>query len=232
MRLAIVIVADVAKRVVVLGGRRFPAFLAVVGGWLVHRAGSDDDETIVHGAGAPARETPVVSSHADPKPAQAVEHEGPAPKGLRRIGRPARDRLLGMIRAARRRRAAKRRAGETAPAEGPASFAEGATSADPRVQKAYIRSRVGERVPLARECYDQFLERAPDTQGRGTAPFTIEGEPGVGGVGTSERDEATMTIHDPEFAACVQETRFAIEVDPPPAGGEVRVISPFEFRPG
>ena len=50
-------------------------------------------------------------------------------------------------------------------------------------------------------------------------------------MGSSEIDEETTTIRDPEFAECIQETRYAIEVDPPPAGGEVRVVFPFEFRP-
>ena len=230
MRLATV--AEVAKLAAVLGTGLSAAFLAALVGWLVHRAGSDD-ETIVDGAGAPARETPVEPPRADPKPTTAVVRDGAAPKGPRRIGRRARDRLLGMIRAARRRRAAQGWTGEPEPAEGADPFAGSAPGANPRMDKAYIRSRVKELVPLIRECYDQALERAPDTRGRVTVQFTIEGEPGVGGVvGSSEIDGEKTTIRDPEFAECIQETMYTIELDPPPAGGEVRVIFPFEFTPG
>jgi len=62
--------------------------------------------------------------------------------------------------------------------------------------------------------------------------FTIEGEPGVGGVvGDSEIDPDKSTLADPQMRECVQETMYGLEIDPPRDGGTVRVTYPFMFAP-
>ncbi len=99
------------------------------------------------------------------------------------------------------------------------------------IEKEYIRSSVRELIPLLVECYEEGLARDPKLGGSLVVDFTIEGEPGVGGVvGESAIDAAGSTLTDPAVSECVQETMFAIEIEPPAGGGVVQVRYPFEFR--
>jgi hypothetical protein len=98
------------------------------------------------------------------------------------------------------------------------------------VDKAYIRRAVRELIPLLRDCYDQGLERDPKLAGTVTVDFTIEGEPAVGGViGHSAIDPAGTALPDAAARECIQETMYALEIDPPADGGVVTVRYPFAF---
>jgi len=176
------------------------------------------------------------------RPAAAAAGSGSAPRAtasapppssgaprsrVRRLEDPAaRAEILRQVRAVHARRgvpaAAPSSSGTTpAPALPPA----------PTLEKEYIRASVRALIPLIVECYEQGLARDPTLGGSIIVDFTIEGEPGVGGVvGESAIDAQGSTLTDPEVRECVQETMFGIEIDPPAGGGVVQVRYPFEFR--
>lgn len=81
------------------------------------------------------------------------------------------------------------------------------------------------------DCYKQARIAHPTLSGVLVVNFTIEGEPGVGGVVTKSAIDPTSEIEDPDFGQCVEQTMFAIEIDPPANGGTVNVTFPFTFRP-
>ena len=99
------------------------------------------------------------------------------------------------------------------------------------MDKQYIRGAVKEIVPMLSECYEEGLERNPKLAG-GTVvvEFTIEGEPGVGGlVGESKIDPKATSLGDDAVLQCIQETMYALKIDPPTNGGIVQVRYPFAF---
>jgi hypothetical protein len=199
--------------------------LVVAGGatWLVAR---DRD----HHPSAAATAAPATTM--TPRSPLATPAESPGPPHVRRL-RDAAERaaLVEQIRIARTQRAAA--APRTAPSAAPAAAASsGPAPALPEsvVDKAYIRRAVRELIPLLRDCYDQGLERDPELAGTVVVDFTIEGEPGVGGViGHSAIDPAGTTLSDAAARECIQETMYALEIDPPADGGVVTVRYPFEF---
>lgn len=149
----------------------------------------------------------------------------PEPAMVRRIDPATRAARLEAIRRARRPSAAgggRRPAGK----EPPPALA----SAEGDLEKEYIRDAVQGLIPLLAECYQQGLERDPALAGRVTVDFTIEGEPEVGGV-VGESSIRTSSIDDPAVLECIQETMYALEIEPPSGGGVVQVTYPFEFRP-
>ena len=191
--------------------------------WLVTRERS-------HDAGAVATIAPATPTAAPgPSPTIPTEPSG-APLHVRRLRDPAeRTALVEQIRLARMQRAVAPRPAPGAP---PAAASSGPAPAlpEPVVDKAYIRRAVRELLPLLRDCYDQGLERDPKLAGTVTVEFTIEGEPGVGGViGRSAVDPAATTLADAGARECMQETLYALEIDPPADGGVVTVRYPFAF---
>ncbi|MBA3541455.1 MAG: hypothetical protein H0T79_17720, partial [Deltaproteobacteria bacterium] len=50
-----------------------------------------------------------------------------------------------------------------------------------------------------------------------------------GVVGESAIDATQSDLADPAVRECIQETMFAIEIDPPTSGGIVKVSYPFAF---
>ncbi len=107
------------------------------------------------------------------------------------------------------------------------------------VDPNYLGERVREDfLPMAKACYEQFLERAPGQQGRVVMRFVILGNPHVGGVvDEAELDGADGGMGDggtgdPEFATCLRESMMAMAFRPPPESGRVDVTFPFTFRPG
>lgn len=81
------------------------------------------------------------------------------------------------------------------------------------IDKAYIRRSVRELLPLLQDCYDQGLQRDPKLAGTVVVDFTIEGEPGVGGViGHSAIDDAASSLSDVATRECIQETMYALEI--------------------
>ena len=191
--------------------------------WLVTR--ERDHHPSVAATIAPARTTAA----AGPPLATPIEPSGPALHVRRLRDAGERTTLVEQIRLARNQRAAAPR---PAPSAAPAAASSGPTPAlpEPVVDKAYIRRAVRELLPLLRDCYDQGLERDPKLAGTVTVEFTIEGEPGVGGViGRSAIDPAGTTLADAAARECIQETMYGLEIDPPADGGVVTVRYPFAF---
>ncbi len=90
---------------------------------------------------------------------------------------------------------------------------------------------MGGLLPMIVDCYTQARANTPTLAGTLVVNFTIEGEPGVGGlVSESAIEEESSDILDAGLAECVQETMFALEIEPPTNGGIVRVTYPFTFR--
>jgi RNA polymerase sigma factor (sigma-70 family) len=153
-----------------------------------------------------------------------------APKRLhveRLPDKAARATLLAAIEQAR-----KQRASTTTAAAGGASAAPSLPSEVDDYDKQYIRSAVKEIIPLLMECYEQGLERDPKLEGRILVEFTIDGEPDVGGiVSSSAIDPKESTLADNAARECMQETMYALKIDPPTNGGTVNVRYPFIFAP-
>ncbi|MGE5186379.1 MAG: sigma-70 family RNA polymerase sigma factor [Acidobacteriota bacterium] len=101
---------------------------------------------------------------------------------------------------------------------------------DGDLDREYIRSAVHELLPLLQECYEHALERDPQLAGSVVVNFTIEGEPGVGGVVSDSAIDDRSTLTDPDMRECMQQTMYALEIDPPANGGTVQVTYPFVFK--
>lgn len=202
------------------------AGLAVIGAllwFLVFRDRSPS--TITAPATGSSTTTPKATTAEAPDPAQATPtRSGSAarPKA-EKLSRERRDALLAQIRDAR---AKKQPSGSPPP---PAASSE--PPAEGTLDRAYIKAAVQEIVPLLLECYTSGLDRdAKLGAGSVVVDFTIEGEQAVGGViGESQIVADKTEIADPEFRQCIQETMYALAIDPPPNGGVVRVTYPFMF---
>jgi len=191
------------------------ATLAVAGGaiWMGTRASADDKRPSASSA------TAASETRADGTKSMVHKLQNPA------MQRPA---LLASIRLAQHRRLI------SAPATSPTTATPRpsllAPDADGDFDKDYIRSCVRELIPLLVECYEDGLLRDKKIEGTVMVEFTIEGEPGVGGVvGESKIDEKESTLTDPQVRECIQQTMYALEIDPPVNGGKVLVRYPFTF---
>ena len=152
----------------------------------------------------------------------------PPPSHVRRLQSAAeRTALVAQIRAARQQRAAAMPHATTAQTT---TATPAPALPESTVDKAYIRRSVRELLPLLTDCYAQGLQRDPKLAGTVVVDFTIEGEPGVGGViGHSAIDAAESSLSDTATRECIQETMYALEIDPPADGGVVTVHYPFAF---
>ena len=157
-----------------------------------------------------------------------------------RLDKPARDALVAAIRDARSKRMAglggaassTSSSSSSSSSTGTRSSAPALPDEDGDLDKAYIRSAMQELIPLLVECYNDGLTRDPKLAGSVVVDFTVEGEPGVGGViGDSAIDPKESDLPDPAVRECIQETMYALEIDPPKNGGTVRVHYPFTFHP-
>jgi hypothetical protein len=146
--------------------------------------------------------------------------------------------ILAAIEAARdhrqagsaRRPAAPGSSPTSGPASGPAS---GPTSGSGSATVLDIINRTGDDSSWAKrslatlntllgECYDQARAEHPELAGTLTLMFTIAGEPDVGGLLKQVQiieDRSTLT--QPALRECMQESLYALELDPPPVGIEV-----------
>jgi RNA polymerase sigma factor (sigma-70 family) len=191
------------------------ASLAALGGgalWLGTRATAQPTTTsppAVHAAAQPA--SLHVQRIADPKQRAALRET---------------------IRLAREHRAAAASAAPPAAQSGWRTMGETpALPADGDLDKDYVREAVRELIPLIAECYEEGVSRNGMLAGTIVEHFTIEGEPGVGGViSDSQVDPDQSTITDPTVRECIQETMYGLQIDPP-ASGKVEVTYPFSFRP-
>jgi len=209
---AIFVMSGTHKLVVVL------VALVVAAGatWFVTRA-RDSHTSVAAPATPPARSAgPAEPSSAPPRP------------HVRRLQSPAeRTALVEQIRAARQARAAA--SPHATPAQ-PTAATPAPALPESTIDKAYIRRSVRALLPMLQDCYEQGLQRDPKLAGTVVVDFTIEGEPGVGGViGHSAIDDAASSLSDVATRECIQETMYALEIDPPADGGVVTVKYPFAF---
>jgi hypothetical protein len=170
---------------------------------------------------------PAIGSASASAPAGSSGTKPPARSPVRRLADPSkRQDMLEAIRKAAQKRMGTSATGGSTPqsATPPPTLPEGPDA------KEYIRTSVRALIPLLVECYNEALERDPKLGGTMVVDFTIEGEPDVGGViGDSAIADTESTIKDPTMRECIQQTMYAIEIDPPAAGGTVKVRYPFEF---
>ena len=147
----------------------------------------------------------------------------------------ARTALLERIRQAKQRRVAapdaaisgRHERGAVASAMSPE---EKTDDEDDDPDRDYIQLSVEGIAPLLAQCYEQGREREPGLAGLIVVDFTIEGEPGVGGLVTqSTVDPKESDIRDDGVRECIQESLYAIEIEPPTNGGVVTVHYPFRF---
>lgn len=154
-------------------------------------------------------------------------------------GREPREQLLQAIHSAQQQRLAVAAHAAASPPAQPSrtealhtqsSTTDDNDSSDP--DEDYIQGAMTGLLPLIVDCYKQARTTHPDLAGTLVVNFTIEGEPGIGGLVTeSTVDSNHSEIKDPALSECVQETMFALEIDPPSNGGTVHVTYPFTFRP-
>ena len=176
----------------------------------------------------------AATPHASPAPHTTASGSAGSLHVQRLPDRAAHDHLLAQIRDARARRVAAQPALPASPASSwssspSSSFGPAPALADDDPDRAYIRAAVQELLPMITECYTHALDRDPKAAGDLVVNFTIEGEPGVGGVvGDSAIDPEQSTLADPDMRECVQETMYGLEIDPP-RNGTVHVTYPFHF---
>ncbi len=188
------------------------------------------------------------ASRADHQPAQATAPPGPGEHaGTSRATEPARDKrpgtvrvrklasraahdqLVAAIRRANQHRVATAPATATSPRPQP-PLVGSADADDDDPDKDYVQEAMKGLLPMIVDCYKQARETTPTLAGKLVVHFTIEGDPDTGGVVTeSSIDPEQSEILDPGLAECVEETMFALEIDPPANGGTVQVTYPFTF---
>ena len=201
-----------AKKVVIAG-----AAVVLAGGaiWLGTRADADHAKPVAGKAAPPSAAREAGEKHM-----------------VHRLANPAVERppLVEAIRRAQQ----LRRAAAAAPALSASSSGTPPPSL-PRddngdIDKQYIRAAVKELIPMLQGCYETGLLSNAKLAGKVLIEFTIEGEPDVGGVvGDSKVDPAETTLNDASVLECLQETMYALEIEPPASGGRVVVRYPFEF---
>lgn len=113
-----------------------------------------------------------------------------------------------------------------------AALAPSSPAATDPIDPIYVRAAVKDIVPLLAECFDRALERDAKLAGTVVVKFTIVGEPSVGGMIDDSAIKADgTTIDDAQMRECVQETMYAIRIDPPQHGVIIEVEYPFAFSP-
>ncbi len=173
--------------------------------------------------------SPAIATATSPSPDKQDSTARGRPPAVRRLASPdARAQLLQAIRMAQQRRAGAATASGTRPAPPPAITDEDLGDMD----REYIRDSVQALLPMIVECYQAALETEPTLAGALVVNFTIEGEPNVGGLVTeSSINDEKSEIRNESMRECLQETMFALEIDPPTNGGTVKVTYPFTFSP-
>jgi hypothetical protein len=186
---------------------------------------------------APARDGAAVATERAPTPPEPAPAPGGEPvvdaDAPRRLDAVARDRLLADIRAARIRRltAAARTTGpDRGGAGGGSDGADQAT--DEEAKREVIREAMQDLIPLVTDCYNEALAASPALQGEITVEFVIDAEPDVGGLVSGSRVvEADPEIDHPGLRECVQETMYALEIEPPEHAAHDTFRYPFLFAP-
>ncbi|MGE0546541.1 MAG: sigma-70 family RNA polymerase sigma factor [Kofleriaceae bacterium] len=164
--------------------------------------------------------TVVEASNPAASAARSAGSADPVRPRVRRMADPAaRPAMLERIRAARQRSAngsGSRGAGTKGSSAGPGD--------PPAVASEYTQAAIEEINPMLLDCYREGMERVPELAGTLAVEFTIEGDPENGGLVTASNVDADWgTMTDPGVRECIQETMYALEIDPP-AGGNVITI--------
>lgn len=107
-----------------------------------------------------------------------------------------------------------------------------APPAGPALSKEYIRKQIQEVRPLVAECYENAYPSGSRPSGDLMLHFTLEGEPGVGGIVSASAVAGGSLAGNPELSRCVTETLYTLAFEPPAAGGRVEVHYPFHFASG
>ena len=175
---------------------------------------------------APASAPPRPDTSRTVEPARDIR---PGTVRVRRLAsRAAHDQLVEAIRRANQCRVDTTPATVTSPRPQPPLV--GSADADDDPDRDYVQEAMKGLLPMIVDCYKQARETTPTLAGKLVVHFTIEGDPDTGGVVTeSSIDPEQSEIHDPGLAECVEETMFALEIDPPANGGTVNVTYPFTF---
>jgi RNA polymerase sigma factor (sigma-70 family) len=201
------------------------ALLVIAGGIVWHASRADHQP-------AQASAPPTPGEHTGPsRAAEPARDRRPGTVRVRKLAsRAAHDQLVEAIRRANRHRVATAPAIATSPQRQPSIAGSADADADDDPDKDYIQEAMKGLLPMIVECYKQARETTPTLAGKLVVHFTIEGDPDTGGVVTeSSIDPEESEIHDPGLAECVEETMFALEIDPPANGGTVKVTYPFTF---
>ncbi|MEY2932262.1 MAG: hypothetical protein RL033_3011 [Pseudomonadota bacterium] len=100
-------------------------------------------------------------------------------------------------------------------------------------RREYLNRAVHEQYfPVARDCYQELLERKPTAAGKVVLEFAIVGDGDAGVVDRVELREDKDTIEDPEFLLCMTESMYAAVFQPPPPGAkETTVVYPILLSP-
>jgi transposase-like protein len=142
-----------------------------------------------------------------------------------RINSIERKQLQAAIREAREREqsAARERVKE------PGATTSELTPEEQRAVKEGIRKQISEVTPLLAECYELEVAKSPELQGSLKLHFTIDGEPGVGGIVSDSVVVGGTLAEQSELGTCITETIYTLKFEPPKAGGTVEVEYPFVF---
>jgi hypothetical protein len=84
-------------------------------------------------------------------------------------------------------------------------------------QGDYVKSVLHDQyIPLAHECYDEYLKRAPKGAGKVVVNFSISGTAELGGVIENVTLGKESTVKDETFATCLAESMYALTLESPP----------------
>jgi len=151
--------------------------------------------------------------------------------------------------AARRREEAQRVADAKRPASAPARSdaelvspgsgpepepAPSQRSEEDQHRREYIQRTMREQYyPVARDCYQELLERDPKARGKVVLEFAIVGDGDAGVVDRVAQRDDEDAIEDPEFTLCMRESLYTAVFEPPPPGAsETTVVYPIMLEPG
>ncbi len=100
---------------------------------------------------------------------------------------------------------------------------------DPKYIQEVVR---GEFLPMAKECYDDYLSRKADASGMSsiTMKFEIVADEKHGGI-VEDLDVSQDGGLDNEMKTCMHESFMTVAFRPPARGGTVTVEYPISFSP-
>ncbi|MDB4960427.1 MAG: hypothetical protein JWP01_426 [Myxococcales bacterium] len=189
------------------------------------------------------RRTPAPRADIVPTADALLAAVGGSPSDPRTRARSEKDARRAVLLQAIRKQAARRSAGSAdtrrvapersnAALEGQGSSITDTTRDEAAPDQEYVGETMQSLVPDVMACYREGLRRTPGLAGRVVVKFTIEGEPGVGGVITENAIDTTASdLPDERVRECIADAMYALEIDPPSQGGVVHIEFPFTLAP-